>query len=143
AQFLQRAMAISAAFFGDGQTFGADFEIAPLAERGDADVHLGGAIAPMVSTGQTLSWPGISPLKGMDVNFTQGGVSAQVSEPGLWGFLRLLDQTNIRTRDEGRRHLVDLRVDGGRLFFELTFATPINPLSVKSLLQGITCPPLL
>jgi type VI protein secretion system component VasK len=54
-----------------------------------------------------------------------------------------LDKTNIRVRDEGRRHLVDLRIDGGRLFFELTFPTALNPLSAKTLLQGMTCPPVL
>ena len=136
-------MIVAAVFFGDDQTFGADFEVAPLAERGDVELQLGGWAAPMASQGQSLSWPGPSPLRGMDVSFTQGGGSAQVSEPGLWGFLRLLDKTNIRVRDEGRRHLVDLRIDGGRLFFELTFPTALNPLSAKTLLQGMTCPPVL
>ena len=145
AEFLQRVVTISSAFFGEDPAFGARFKIAALAEKGEATVHLGGAMISMRSTGDgtTMEWPGAAPRDGMEVAFREGGSTVRITEPGLWGFLKLLDQTSIRRRDDGRRHLVDLRVSGGRLFFELKFDKPLNPVSAKPLLKDITCPPVL
>lgn len=145
AEFLQHVLTISSAFFGEDQSFGTRFQIAALAEKGEATVHLGGTATSMRSTGggTWLDWPGAAPRDGMEVAFREGGSSVRVTEPGLWGLLRLLDQTSMRRRDEGRRHLVDLRVSGGRLFFELAFDRPLNPVSARALLKDITCPPVL
>ena len=143
AAFLQTAMTVAEVFYGDDRTFGSDFEIAPLAERGETRIRLGGQDAPMRSEGLRLAWPGHAPESGMEVTFSQGGNLARIAEPGLWGFLRVMDETSVRNRDEGRRQLVDLRTGGGRLFFELSFSTRLNPIAARKLLQGITCPAVL
>ncbi|MEL7150225.1 MAG: ImcF-related family protein [Pseudomonadota bacterium] len=143
AAFLQRAMTVAQIFYADGGAFGSRFDIASLAVRGNADVRLGGTRVAMRGDGQQLVWPGPNPMDGMQVTFAEGSANARVDVPGVWGFLRLMDQTNIRNRDEGRRQLVDLRVDGGRLFFELAFDTPFNPVATRSYIRGITCPPVL
>ena len=136
-------MTVAEVFYGDDRTFGSDFEIAPLAERGETRIRLGGQDAPMRSEGLRLAWPGNAPESGMEVTLSQGGNLARIAEPGLWGFLRVMDETSVRNRDEGRRQLVDLRTGGGRLFFELSFSTRLNPIAARKLLQGITCPAVL
>jgi type VI protein secretion system component VasK len=143
AAFLQRAMTISQVFYNENRAFGTSFEMSPLAEQGQTQIRLGGQDAQLSNQGLSLAWPGTQPEEGMAVTFSRGGTLAEVAEPGLWGFLRLIDQTSLRNRDDGRRQLVDLRADGGRLFFEMSFPQPLNPVSARKLLKGITCPPVL
>ena len=143
AVFLQRAMTVAQILYGEDQVFGTSFDMAPLAMRGRAIVRLGGVNTPLESDGVALTWPGQQPLDGMSVTFSDGGPLARVEETGLWGLLRVLDQTSIRQRNEGRRQLVDLRVDGGRIFFELLFSSALNPVAGKGHFHGISCPPVL
>ncbi|MCU0906233.1 MAG: hypothetical protein MUF73_02045 [Rhodobacteraceae bacterium] len=119
--------------------------LAALAERGQALVAIGGQAAPIRATGDpaTLLWPGPQPQTGAEVSFTDGAAQARLTQPGPWGFLRLMDGTRLRPRDDGRRFLVDVRADVGRLFLEVDFPATPNPLAARALLDGLTCPPAL
>jgi type VI protein secretion system component VasK len=144
AEFLQRAASESAAFFGAGET-GTPMTLAALAERGQALVAVGGQAAPVRATGDpaTLVWPGPDPAAGAEVSFTDGAQQTRLTQPGPWGFLRLMDGTRLRPRDDGQRFLVDVRADVGRLFLEIDFPAPANPLAARALLDGLACPPAL
>lgn len=145
AEFFQRALAVSAGFFGQSGDLGGPMTLAALAERGQALVAIGGQAAPIRATGDpaTLLWPGPQPQTGAEVSFTDGAAQARLTQPGAWGFLRLMDGTRLRPRDEGRRFLVDVRADVGRLFLEVDFPATPNPLATRALLDGLTCPPAL
>ena len=39
-----------------------------------------------------------------------------------------------------QRFLVDVRTEAGRLFLEMAFPEPANPVAVRSLLRGFDCP---
>ena len=145
AGFLQRALVISDAFYGTGDQIGADFALAALAERGEATIVIGGDGASVRATGesQRLAWPGPNPHLGAEVAFRQASGGVRVAETGAWGMLRLLDTAQIRRREQGRRHLIDFRTSGGRLFFEMAFDTQLNPVSAWPLVKGLACPPVL
>ncbi len=145
AEFFQLISAISNAFFGASGRLGTDVKLVALAERGQATVIIGGAAVPVRASGDaaTINWPGQSPDAGAEVTFRQGDQVARLVGEGAWGMFRVLDQARLRIRDEGRRMLVDLRSDGGRLFFEMEFPAPNNPVSVRTLMKGLTCPPVL
>ncbi|HRO16246.1 MAG TPA: type VI secretion IcmF C-terminal domain-containing protein, partial [Paracoccus sp. (in: a-proteobacteria)] len=69
--------------------------------------------------------------------------AARLDQPGPWGLLRLLAALRLRERDGGRRFLIDLRTGGARLFLEMTFDRPANPLSARRLFGGLACPQVL
>ncbi len=145
ATFLEHAVAISQAYFGEAADLGTMVELAALAERGDAMIFIGGEGVPVRAsdTAEVLAWPGPAPEAGAEVTFRDGGVSARVAGEGAWGLLRLLDGTRLRARDDGARFLVDLRSDAGRIFLEMRFPRPVNPVAARPLLRGLTCPPVL
>jgi type VI protein secretion system component VasK len=144
AVFLQRASEIGTGLFPDGQ-LGATMTLSALAERGQAFVTLGGAGGPVQATSESLvlAWPGTAPQSGIEVTFTSGAGEAKLTAPGLWGLLRLLAPLRLRDRDGGKRFLVDLRAENARLFLEITFDKPQNPLAMLALTKGFTCPPVL
>ncbi len=145
AEFLQRASLISQAFFGADGALSTDVRLAALAERGEAMMFLGGDGVPLRADAGagTLVWPGPDPAQGAEVAFREGARSERVRGAGPWGLFRVLDTTRLRVRDEGRRVLVDLRTDVGRIFLEMTFAGPANPVAARGLLSGLVCPPVL
>ncbi len=145
AEFFHHAAVVGAAFFDAGGDIGGPITLAALAERGQALMAVGGQAAPVRATGEpaTLLWPGPQPQAGAEVSFTDGAAQARLTEPGPWGLMRLMDGTRLRPRDEGRRFLVDLRADAGRLFLEMDFDRTPNPLAVRPLLSGLSCPPTL
>jgi type VI protein secretion system component VasK len=144
AVFLQRASEIGTGLFPDGR-LGATMTLSALAERGQAFVALGGAGGPVQASSESLvlTWPGTAPQSGVEVTFTSGAGEAKLNAPGLWGFLRLLAPLRLRDRDSGKRFLVDLRAENARLFLEITFDRPQNPVAMLALMQGFTCPPVL
>lgn len=144
AEFLERASAIGAAYFG-ASGLGTAVELAALAEKGEAMMFLGGQGVPVRATGaaERLDWPGPAPEAGAEVAFREGAAASRVVEPGAWGLLRLLDATGLRARDEGARMLVDLRTETGRIFLEMSFPSPANPVAARRLLAGLVCPPVL
>jgi type VI protein secretion system component VasK len=144
AVFLQRATEIGAGLFPNGQ-LGATMTLSALAERGQAFVTLGGAGGPVQAASESLvlAWPGAVPQVGLEVTFTSGTGEARLNAPGLWGFLRLLAPLRLRDRDGGKRFLIDLRAESARLFLEITFDHPQNPLAMLALMKGLTCPPVL
>lgn len=144
AVFLQRATEIGTGLFADGR-FGATLTLSALAERGQASVALGGNSGPVEAATDSLvlAWPGPVPEQGIEVTFTTGEAQAKLSAPGLWGLLRLLAPLRLRDRDNGKRFLVDLRADNARLFLEILFDRPQNPLAQRALMKGFSCPPLL
>jgi type VI protein secretion system component VasK len=143
--FLQRASVISAAFYGPDGTLGTDLGLAALAERGKAFMAIGGIGGAVEATGGALDlhWPGPDPAKGTEVSFQTAEGAARIAEPGPWGLLRLLAPLRLRERDGGQRILVDLREGGARLFLEITFGRPGNPVSRHSILSGFVCPQVL
>lgn len=141
AQFLQQAYSVSTAFFDPAGAFGDGFSVAALAERGQAAIFVGGSGGAVRADGgvQNVAWPGPS-ADGAEIGFTGGG---RLSEPGLWGFLKLLDRTRMRVRDNGLRHLVDVQVENNRVFLEIAATRALNPVSGRRLARGLTCPSVL
>ncbi|WP_149141242.1 ImcF-related family protein [Gemmobacter caeruleus] len=144
AAFLQRAQAIGAGLFGKGD-LRATLTLSALAERGRAFVTLGGTGGPVEATTEALrlDWPGPDPAAGIEARFTGAGGEARLTAPGLWGLLRLLAPLRLRERDGGQRFLIDLKAEDARLFLELQFDSPQNPLALRGLMRGLTCPPVL
>ncbi len=140
AVFLEMVTAI----FGE-PGLGTTMDLAALAEKGEATMLLGGAGVPVRATGaaERLAWPGPDPSAGAEVAFREGAASSRIVEPGAWGLFRLLDATPVRARDGGARMLLDIRGETGRLFLEMRFAEPGNPVSARRLLSGLACPPVL
>jgi type VI protein secretion system component VasK len=141
ATFFEHAMVVSDALF-DGTGLRADLTAAALAERGQATLSLGGVEAPVRANAEpsTLSWPGPNPDAGVSLRFSQTGASPALTRQGVWGLLRLLDGLRLRPRDDGQRFLIDMRDDSGRLFVEMDFAGPVNPISARPLMQDLRCP---
>ena len=140
AAFLQRAQAITAGLFGgDAAT---RMTLTALAERGTAFVALGGTGGPVETTKDplVLDWPGPDPGQGVDISFTTATGEARITQPGEWGFLRVMAGLRLRERDGGKRFLIDLKSQNARLFVELGFAGPDNPLSRLKVMQGFACP---
>lgn len=144
AVFLQRATEIGLGLFPEGQ-MSANLTLSALAERGQAFFALGGGGGPVQATTDSLvlAWPGTNPQAGVEVTFTSGAGEAKLANPGLWGLLRLLAPLRLRERDGGKRFLIDLKADGARLFLEMSFDRPQNPVAMQKLMQGFTCPPVL
>lgn len=142
AALFERALFLRGALFGAGGAMGAEVTFAALAERGEAQLALGGASAAVDAQAGpvTLSWPGPDPGAGVALSFQPGGGGASIGAPGPWGLLRLLGGLRLRERDGGRRFLVDLRSDSGRIFLEMSFASPANPASALALARGFGCP---
>ncbi|WP_347265993.1 ImcF-related family protein [Paracoccus sp. (in: a-proteobacteria)] len=140
AAFFQRALAV-----GAGLAPGAGISAAALAERGQATLMLGGQGGVLGASGAALAlgWPGTQPAAGVEVSFATPAGSARLSQPGPWGLLRLLAPLRLRERDGGQRFLIDLRTGGARLFLELGFDRAANPLAVRRLADGLTCPQVL
>ena len=84
AVFLQRGLAISAAFFGANNRFGGDFEVAALAERGTATMAIGGVARPVSASGtaERLDWPGPDPRVGSEIALRQGASTVRATEAG-------------------------------------------------------------
>ncbi len=145
AAFFEILAAVRAAYFGNGASLDTAVRLSALAERGSAQISIGGASAPVVTTGEpaALAWPGPQPELGVSIVFETGTGQQSRDAPGEWGLLHLLDGLRIRQRDEGQRFLVDLRSGDARLFVEMAFDDPANPVSGRSLLRGLVCPALL
>jgi type VI protein secretion system component VasK len=142
--FLQRASEIGAGLFPNGRP-GATLTLSALAERGRAFVNLGGAGGPVEASTDSLvlAWPGTQPDAGIEVIFNSGEGEARLAQPGFWGLLRLLGPLRLRDRDNGTRFLVDLKAEQSRLFVEILVDRPQNPIAMRKLMEGFTCPPLL
>ncbi len=143
AAYLQRALAIGQGYFGADGSQGTTVTMAALAERGRAIISVGGLSAAVdaASDEATFPWPGGDPGKGAEVAFQTGnGSNAQLAHPGPWGLLRLFDGVRLRERDGGRRYFADLRIEGARLFLEISFPGEANPVSLRRLLAGFECP---
>ncbi|MEM9785573.1 MAG: ImcF-related family protein [Pseudomonadota bacterium] len=141
AAFLEQAMTVSAGMF-EGGTLGADVTVTTLAERGTATLSVGGVEVPMQARAApaSLDWPGPAAAQGIALQFEGADPSPALTRTGPWGLLRLLDDLRLRPRDEGRRFLVDMRDATGRLFVELRFDDPVNPVSVRPLMPTLQCP---
>ncbi len=144
AVFLQRATEIGAGLFPEGR-MDATLTLSALAERGQAFFALGGNGGPVQATTDSLvlAWPGPAPQAGVEVTFTSGAGEAKLTNPGLWGLLRLLAPLRLRERDGGKRFLIDLKAEGARLFLEMSFDRPQNPVAMQKLMQGFACPSVL
>ncbi|MEM9496460.1 MAG: ImcF-related family protein [Pseudomonadota bacterium] len=145
AAFFETATFLSEALFDSNGQLLRDVTLATLAERGTTTVALGGQGVPVRATGEpvTLSWPGPAPLQGAVVSFRETGTTADLSAPGYWGLMRLLDRFRVRFRDDGARLLVDLRSPEGRAFVEIGLDAPANPFAARRLMAGFSCPPRL
>ncbi|MEM9754808.1 MAG: ImcF-related family protein, partial [Pseudomonadota bacterium] len=142
AEFLRRALTVSAAFFDGTAQPDRGFTIGTLAGRGEARLSLGGTARDLRlrAPDQTLSWPGPDAAAGAQLTF---GGAATLGGTGPWGLFHLLDAGTVRTTEGGRVHIVDLRTDAGRLFLVLEFDEPLNPISARRALMELRCPPVL
>ncbi|MBR9891725.1 IcmF-related protein [bacterium] len=142
AEFLERAAQISQALFTADGRLSHSLTLAALAERGQTLVAIGGSAAPVRASGApaTLDWPGPRPEAGVEVAFRESTDAARLIETGPWGLYRLIDGTRLRLRDDGARALLDLRNSEGRVFLELGFPAPLNPVSIRPVLRAFDCP---
>ncbi|MHC2300728.1 type VI protein secretion system component VasK [Rhizobium mongolense] len=142
AAFLQRAVAVGEALFQKGASPDVPIVLEALAQRGAATVSIGGAHAPVITSGEsvTLNWPGASPAQGFEISFDTGPAVEKKSARGPWGLLRFLDGSRLRPREAGRRFLIDVRAKGARAYLQMSFAGAANPVSVRSLMRGLACP---
>lgn len=142
AVFFQRALAVGEAFFEKGAKPDVAVTLEALAQRGAATISIGGAHAPVVTSGDAvrLNWPGPAPARGFEISFDNGTAIEKKSAPGPWGFLRFLDGARLRPREGGRRFLVDVRGKGARAYLQMSFAKAANPVAARALLRGLTCP---
>jgi type VI protein secretion system component VasK len=113
-----------------------------LAQRGAPTVAIGGAGAPVVTSGEpvVLTWPGPAPERGFEIAFDSG---ARGGAAGPWGMLRYFDGLRLRPRLEGQRFLVDARLADARAYLQLDFEGPRNPIALRALMRGLSCPPVL
>jgi len=142
AGFFERALTAGPGFFDEDGALGATMSLATLAERGAAVMAVGGQGVPLKASGgvERLAWPGPDPAAGAEVAFRGEDGTVALGDRGVWGLLRLLDEVRVRRRDEGARLLVDFRTEKGRIFVEIAFPEPLNPVAARSLLKGLTCP---
>jgi type VI protein secretion system component VasK len=142
AVFLQKASAIGDALFRQGPTPNVPMSLEALAQRGAATVSIGGVHAPVTTSGgsATLNWPGAQPALGLAISFDNSGAVEKMSAPGPWGLLRFLDDARLRPRDGGQRFLIDVRAKSARAYLQMSFAGPANPVSVRQLMRGLSCP---
>jgi type VI protein secretion system component VasK len=142
AAFLERAAAVGDALF---PADGVGLTLTALAQRGAATVSLGGAVVPVVTSGEpgVLGWPGPDPAQGFGVAFATGTDVERKAWEGPWGLLRFLDGLRLRARDGGQRYLLDVRLEKTRAYLELAFARPANPAAARGLIAGLACPPAL
>lgn len=142
AVFFERAFAVSDALFGKEGRVGLTLTLAALAERGETIFAIGGVGEPVRASGApaTLRWPGPDPAKGLEVAFKDATDSARILHSGMWGLMRLVDGLRLRLRDKGQRVLLDLRTSSGRVFLEMGFERPINPISARGRIRGFSCP---
>ena len=145
AAFLERALQIGEGLFDANGQLRFGLTLAALAERGQTMFAIGGVAQPVRATGTPakLYWPGPQPDIGVEVSFHESAESARIVHSGPWGLMRLLDGLRLRQRDGGRRMLLDLRTESGRVFLEMRFENELNPVSVRSAMKGLTCPPAL
>ncbi|MCO8144969.1 IcmF-related protein [Rhodovulum tesquicola] len=142
AAFFEQALGAAGGFFDAEGRFGAALTLTTLAERGQAVMAVGGQGVPLSAAAgaERLVWPGPVPEAGAEIGFRGEGGAVALAEPGAWGLIRLLDGVRLRRRDEGRRFLVDFRSATGRIFVEIGFEAALNPVSVRPLLRGLSCP---
>jgi type VI protein secretion system component VasK len=145
AAFFERAVLVSEALTGPSGEIGEELTLAALAERGRTLVSIGGQAAPVRATGAParFAWPGPTPAQGVEVSFREGPDAERILYEGPWGLLRLTDTLRLRLREEGRRALLDLRTNEGRVFLRMDLEEPVNPFSARAAIRGFTCPPVL
>lgn len=145
AEFFHRALALSSGLVRSDGRLGSEFSLTALAERGKAVMTIGGSGGAVDTATESLrlAWPGTDPAAGVDIGFETPDGQARILEPGPWGLMRLLLPLRLRERDGGQRFLVDLKKGPARLFVEIGFASPDNPLARRKLIDGFACPPVL
>lgn len=138
AAFLERALDAGGALFPET---GGGFTAAVLARTGAGatTTMIGGTRADIDATETlaTLAWPGPQPSAGARILLT---AEVAADWPGPWGLLRLIDDAHVRARDDGKRFLLDLRVSDQRIFMELMFPSPLNPIAAQPSIPGLVCP---
>jgi type VI protein secretion system component VasK len=143
AAFFERAAAIRARLFAAAPTPRAELTLTALAQSGPASVSLGGAVAPLDARADVqpaaLAWPGPEPARGFAIAFGARPEDRRTEE-GPWGLLRFLDGLRLRSREDDRRFLVDVRLGSSRVYFDLGFAASANPVAARRLMRGLTCP---
>lgn len=139
AVFFQKLVAIGEGLFAPTSS---GFTVEALAQRGNATVSVGGEAAPVrvSAAAATLHWPGPAPAAGFQVAFDGDAATGRRATGGPFGILRFLDGMRVRVRDGGQRFLVDLKIDAFRVYMQLTFPGPRNPLSARALMRGLACP---
>ncbi|ULR47411.1 ImcF-related family protein [Rhizobium sp. K102] len=84
ATFFQKASAIGDALFRQGTSPHLPVSLEALAQRGAATISIGGAHAPVTTSGGavTFSWPGDLPSRGFEISFDSGSAVEKKARPG-------------------------------------------------------------
>lgn len=145
AVFLEHATQVGKGLLGADGQLQFNVTLTALAERGQTMFAIGGVAQPVRATGAPaqLTWPGPQQDLGVEVSFNESAQSARIVHGGPWGMMRLMDGLRLRQRDGGQRVLLDLRTNSGRVFLEMRFETTLNPVSVRPVMKGLSCPPSL
>lgn len=140
--FFQHAFKLRKSLFKSGIVMEIPIVVTALGQSGRTEISIGGQRAN-VSTDAApaqFTWPGDQPERGMSVAMTNATGRDIIEVEGDWGFLRLLDGYRLRRRDEGKRFRVDLKGETSRLFADIEFDSPFNPISLRKLFQDMKCP---
>lgn len=145
AEFFQQAFTLRESLFTSGIVMEIPIIVTSLGQSGRTEISIGGQRANVSTDAAPAQfiWPGDQPERGMSVAMTNTTGRDIIAVEGDWGFLRLLDSYRLRPRDEGKRYRVDLKGETGRLFADIEFSSPLNPVSLRKLFGDMKCPPTL
>jgi len=145
ALFFQQAFTLRDSLFKSGIVMEIPVIVTSLGQSGHAEITIGGQKADVSidAAPAQFIWPGNQSERGMSVVITNASGRDVLGVGGDWGFVRLLTSYRLRSRDEGKRFRVDLKGETGRLFADIEFASPLNPISLRNMFQDMKCPPTL
>ncbi len=145
-QAFQRAAAVRAALFGDGQNPTIRFQMTPL-QLGpgvsQATISLDGQTfaysANQAGRPGNLQWTGTAGQARIELLSQSGGSPARLSETGPWAWFKLLDQAQIRPLGAGQFQ-VTFQLGGLQAIYQMqTPGSTSNPFSLQEMV-GFQCP---
>lgn len=145
-QAFQRAAAVRAALFGDGQNPTIRFQMTPL-QLGpgvsQATISLDGQTfvysANQAGRPGNLQWTGTAGQAHIELLSQSGGSPARLSETGPWAWFKLLDQAQIRPLGAGQFQ-VTFQLGGLQAIYQMqTPGSTSNPFSLQEMV-GFQCP---
>jgi type VI protein secretion system component VasK len=140
--FFERVNSFGAVVLREAAGTGHAMSLTAIAQNGVPSVSVGGVTKPVQIDHRpvALAWPGPEPDHGFAIAIATSAGTERIEQIGPFGFLRFLDGLRLRPREEGRRFLVDVRLESARAYFQMDFEGPLNAVMMRQLVSGLTCP---